>query len=48
MDTYKFLLVEDSSEDATVCLDTVERMNAEKPDNCVSVEVGCGKVKKSL
>ncbi len=39
MDTYKFLLVEDSSEDATVCLDTVERMNAEKPDNCVSVEV---------
>jgi hypothetical protein len=39
MGTYKFLLVEDSGEDATVCLDTVERMNAEKPDNCVSVEV---------
>lgn len=39
METYKFLLVEDSSEDAAVCLDTIERMNMEKPDCCISVEV---------
>ncbi|MDD4111893.1 MAG: response regulator [Herbinix sp.] len=39
MDTYRFLLVEDSSGDVTACLDTVQRMNAEKPDNSVSVEV---------
>jgi hypothetical protein len=38
MDTYKFLLVEDNSGDVTTCQDTVERMNEQKPDNCISVE----------
>jgi len=39
MEMYNFLLVEDSHEDAAVCQDTVERMNVEKPENHITVEI---------
>ena len=39
MDIYRFLLVEDNDTDAAVCLDTAERMRAEKPETYITIEV---------
>ncbi|WP_179031560.1 response regulator [Paenibacillus kribbensis] len=39
MESYNYLLVEDSDEDASVCKDTVARMNEERSDFSIVIEV---------
>lgn len=39
METYRYLLVEDSQDDAQVCIDTINRMNAQRTDVQVSIDI---------